>query len=295
MGKKKAALEFACMVNCPDFSEHDRSTTCNTCRRILSNSHPDIHIEQPERNLIRIDAVRKIISFLKYPPIETSYRFVIIDDAHLMNRSAQNALLKTLEEPPANRIIILVTSQPSSLLQTVRSRLRRISFGPLSREHLRKLLSNSKDMSPEALSSAVAMASGSIERALSKAEQKNVEFRRRVISTLFEKRDRVYFHLVELMADAGSDRVSTDDLLEIASGFIRDVIVTKLDSKAPLINADYEALIKKLAVANSTNRLMMAYDEILKASDRLDLDINLGKNLVLDVTFLKIEGILNRA
>lgn len=295
VGKKRAALEFACMINCPDFSAHDTLTSCNTCGRILCNTHPDIHIEQPERNLIRIDAIRKIISFIKYPPIEISYRFVIIDDAHLMNRSAQNALLKTLEEPPANRIIILVTSQPSSLLQTVRSRLRRISFGPLSDEHLEKLLSNSKNMSPEALNAALAMASGSIERALSKAAPKNVEFRRRVISTLFEKIDRPYYHLVELSAEAGTERVATDDLLEIAAGFLRDVIVTKLDSNAPLINTDYEALIKRLVSANSINRLMMAYDEILKASDRLDLDINLGKNLVLDVTFLKIEGILKRA
>lgn len=295
VGKKKAALEFACMINCQNFGDHLQPETCNTCRRILSNSHPDVYLEQPERNSIRIDAVRKIISFLKYPPIETNYRFVIIDDAHLMNRSAQNALLKTLEEPPPNRIIILVTSQPSSLLQTVRSRLRRITFEPLSQNDLKRLLSQFKEMSSEQTLTALAMASGSIERALSKSSPQSVEFRSKVISTLFEKGDTVYQRLIELCAEGGSDKTKTDDLLEIASGVVRDAITIKLQAEAALINSDFEELIVRLALANSMNHLMAAYDEILRASERLALDVNLSKSLVLDVTFLKIESILKRA
>ncbi len=294
VGKKKAALQFACMINCPEFDSHSQLSSCNTCRRILSNSHPDVHLEMPEKNSIRIDAIRRIISFLKYPPIETRYRVVIIDDAHLMNRSAQNALLKTLEEPPPHRLIILVTSQPSSLLSTVRSRLRRVTFGPLSEDHLRTLLSKLKDINDDERRTALAMASGSIERALSKSAQKNVEFRSRVISCIFESGPRVYQRMMELASEAGAEKSLTDDLLEVVSGILRDALVTKLETGGILINPDYSALVKKIADINSVNQLMLAYDQLLRASERLDLDINLGKNLVLDVMLLKVESIIQR-
>lgn len=295
VGKKKAALEFARMINCEDFDVHDEPLNCNTCRRILTRSHPDVHLEQPEKNNIRIDAIRKIISFLKYPPIEANFRFVIIDDAHFMNRAAQNALLKTLEEPPPGRIIILVSSQPYSLLQTVRSRLRRINFGPLGERHLKTLLSKHKELSEVESQTALALASGSIERALSKSSPQNVEFRSRVISNIFEKGWCVHQRLLDLSAEAGSEKNKTDDLLEISGTVLRDAIITKLEAGTAIINADQSILVEKISEINTLNHLISAYEEIKKASVLLDLDVNLNKNLVLDVTFLKIESILNRA
>ncbi len=295
VGKKKVALEFACMINCADFNDHKQPLDCNTCRRILTGSHPDVHLHKPVKNSIRVDAVRNIISFLKYPPIETNFRLVIIDDAHLMNRSAQNALLKTLEEPPPNRIIILVSSQPSSLLQTVKSRLRRIDFGPLNDDDLRTLLAENKSLSEDESRTALAMASGSIERALSKSAPQNVQFRHNVISGIFKKSASPYQGLLDLASEAGSDKNRTDDLLDIAGTVLRDAIITKLGTGASLINVDYLELISKIADLNTTDRLMSAYDHILSGAEQLDLDINLSKNLVLDVTFLKIESILHRA
>ncbi len=295
VGKKKAALDFACMINCRDFFHHDHNAGCNTCRRILSSSHPDVHVETPQRNSIRIDAVRNIISFLKYPPVEATYRLVIVDDAHLMNRAAQNALLKTLEEPPPNRIIILVTSRASSMLPTVRSRLRKITFGPLNDDHLKILLSECQGISTEDARAAIAMASGSIERAILKASPKNVEFRARTIDRLFKKGSRVYLGMFDLSSEAGSDKIRTMDVLEIIGSVLRDILVTRLETGGTLINSDYSELIRECAAKNITRDLIAAYGEVLKAAERLDLDINLGKTLLLDVTFLKIESILERA
>lgn len=295
IGKKKVALEFARMINCDDFNEHNQPMLCNTCRRIMTGSHPDVHVLMPVKNGIRVDAIRSVISFLKYPPIEANFRLVIIDDAHLMNRSAQNALLKTLEEPPPNRIIILISSQPSSLLQTVRSRLRRIDFGPLNDDDLRTLLAEHKNLSEDEAQTALAMASGSIERALSKSAPQNVQFRHKVISNLFQKCANPYLGLLDLAFEAGSDKNRTDDLLDIAGTLLRDAIITKLGGGASLINGDYLELITRIGDINTLDQLMSAYDQILSGVEQLDLDINLSKNLVLDVTFLKIESILHRA
>ena len=295
IGKKKVAFEFARMVNCSDFEVHEDPLSCNTCRRILAGSHPDVHLHKPVKNMIRVDAIRSIISFLKYPPVEANFRIVIIDDAHLMNRSAQNALLKTLEEPPPNRIIILVSSQSSSLLPTVKSRIRRMEFGPLSGDDIRALLLEHKNLGEDESQTALAMACGSIERALSKSTPENVQFRNKVISCIFTKSLSPYRGLLDLAAEAGSDKSRTDDLLDIAGTVLRDALIIKLGGGEPLINADYFELIKKISDLNTAELLMSAYDQILSASEQLDLDINLSKNLVLDVTFLRIETILHRA
>ena len=73
-------------------------------------------LKHHRRGLIRIDRVRQVQGFLKYSPVESRYRVIIIDDAHLINRAAQNALLKTLEEPPAFGIASPITARASSLL-----------------------------------------------------------------------------------------------------------------------------------------------------------------------------------
>ena len=141
VGKRMAAFRFASMLNCPD-PQADPDGTCHVCRRISSETHPDFIIERPEKGMIRIERVRLLQNSFKFAPAEARFRIAVIDDAHLMNRSAQNALLKTLEEPPPARVIVLVTSKPFLLLSTVRSRCRRVRFGPIPLETLCAILSS---------------------------------------------------------------------------------------------------------------------------------------------------------
>jgi hypothetical protein len=128
-----------------------------------------------------------------------------------------------------------------------------------------------------------------------KASPKNVEFRARTIDRLFKKGSRVYLGMFDLSSEAGSDKIRTMDVLEIIGSVLRDILVTRLETGGTLINSDYSELIRECAAKNITRDLIAAYGEVLKAAERLDLDINLGKTLLLDVTFLKIESILERA
>ncbi len=139
IGKKLVALEFARMLCCPEYAG-EPGHECGTCEKINRGAHPDVLIEAPLKGSIRIDRIRNLQAFFKYSPIEAPYRVIVIDDAHTMNRAAQNALLKTLEEPPSFGVLILITSKPSSLLPTVLSRLRKIKFAPLARSDVAKEL-----------------------------------------------------------------------------------------------------------------------------------------------------------
>ena len=103
-------------------------------KRSTAGTHPDFLLISPESDQIRIEEIRAIDDVLSLKAFEGKYKIVIVDDADTMNQYAANAFLKTLEEPPGNSLIILISSNPDRLPDTIRSRCSRINFAPLSLE-----------------------------------------------------------------------------------------------------------------------------------------------------------------
>src|SRR5215217_94220 len=143
VGKRMAAVALAQLMNCPNLppagerhtsDRHpDACGTCASCKRIARGVHADVLLIEPgDSGAIKIDQVRDAIERSAYRPFEGRRRVVILDEADAMNADAQNAVLKTLEEPPAASTFVLVTSRPDMLLPTVRSRCQRLRFGRLS-------------------------------------------------------------------------------------------------------------------------------------------------------------------
>jgi DNA polymerase-3 subunit delta' len=156
-------------------------------RRVASGGHADLRVLQRSvnqrtgklRSEIVIDEVREAIAFLRLTPSEGGWRVVIVDGAEDMNRNAQNALLKVLEEPPARAVLILVTHAPGRLLPTIRSRCRRLDLRPLAPETIDALLlERMPDLAPEDRALAAGLAEGSIGRALAILEGGGVELYR---------------------------------------------------------------------------------------------------------------------
>ena len=145
VGKRRAATAVAQALNClspvapaawPDGGEPlavDACGECSACRRIARGMHPDVTVVEPgENGSIRIDAVRGVIESVAYRPFEGRRRAIVFDEADALVEDAQNALLKTLEEPPSGSVLLLVTAHPGTLLPTVRSRCPAVRFGPLA-------------------------------------------------------------------------------------------------------------------------------------------------------------------
>jgi DNA polymerase-3 subunit delta' len=140
-GMREAAIAVAQALNClhpsgePGGESRDACGRCPSCERIARGVHPDVIVVEPGDNAtIRVDQIRDLIDRAAYRPFEGQRRVVVIDDADALVPAAQNALLKTLEEPPSSSIFILVTSRPDALLPTVRSRCVRLTFaesGPI--------------------------------------------------------------------------------------------------------------------------------------------------------------------
>ncbi|MCX8069495.1 MAG: DNA polymerase III subunit, partial [Thermodesulfovibrionales bacterium] len=132
IGKRLIAKNFVKAINCREPIENDCCDKCISCKKIDGNNHIDIYYVEEAEQDIKIETVRNIESFVATKPLEARVKCVIIDKAHKMNFNAQNAFLKTLEEPPPNCIIILITSSPDLLLDTIKSRCFQLRFVPLS-------------------------------------------------------------------------------------------------------------------------------------------------------------------
>src|SRR3954454_10898402 len=139
VGKHLAAVSVAQALNCGNAAPRAEGTgldacgVCAACTRIARAVHPDVLFVSPgESGSIKIDQVRDVIDRAAYRPFEGRRRVVIIDQADALVPAAQNALLKTLEEPPSSSVFILVTARPDVLLATVRSRCPQLRFRPLS-------------------------------------------------------------------------------------------------------------------------------------------------------------------
>jgi DNA polymerase-3 subunit delta' len=291
VGKKLMAVRFSEMLNCPRLQE-DSSASCPVCRRISEEKHPDFIIEKPLRGMIRIDRVRFIQGFFQFAPVEGFFRVTVIDDAHTMNRAAQNALLKTLEEPPAGRVLILVTSKPFLLLPTVRSRCRRIRFGPIRNDVMVEIL-NQKRLKQENVPLVGAICRGSVGRALQIGASHFLDLRHQVIELLADSQSIGIRGNLELSTEISKDRDVALDAIEIALSWVRDLLVVKKGpSGSAIINSDLLDRIVCAAEHLSTEQLFSIYDELLKSSELIEAEINVNRNLLLDVLLLRIRRIL---
>ncbi|MFH0823342.1 MAG: DNA polymerase III subunit delta' [Pseudomonadota bacterium] len=290
VGKKTAAVCFASRLNCP-IPADDPHGACPVCRRIASGKHPDVIVERPERNRIRVDRIREIREFFRYAPVEGRYRVAIIDDAHLMNHQAQNALLKTLEEPPPGRMLILVSAKPSLLLATVRSRCRKIRFGPVPPGPLEALLCRDTGLSGDMARNVAVLAGGSVGRALELAKSDHSDAGHGLDTFLSDPGAKGLKGILELSAALTGNRQSAVEAVDIAIGLVGDALLDRgaygdCVPEDPAVDEDgHRSMLR-------SRRLLAVYDELVRAANLLTADTNINPSLVMDVTLLRIARIL---
>jgi DNA polymerase-3 subunit delta' len=271
----------------------DACGACHACSRIARNVHPDIVIVEPgDSGSIKIDPIRDVIDRAGYRPFEGRRRVVIIDTADAMVIGAQNALLKTLEEPPSASMFVLVTSRPDVLLPTVRSRCPRLRFRALSEDDLVRALVARGRGAKEA-STIAANADGSLGHALEASGDMLVEARDAAVraltyaATADDPRRRID-GARELLVKISSDpeRAQLATTLRAMASLLRDIeiLTTKADRRV-LANADLESTLARLTVFGGERgvRAFRAVDEALAALER-----NAGVKLVADWVTLSI-------
>ncbi len=125
---REAALGVAKHLICGEFPEQRPCGRCSACVRVEEGQHPDVLILEPEKQELTMEQIRQALGWIARGAFEAPYKTAIFTRAETLNASSSNALLKTLEEPPAHAVLLLLTHSPDSLLPTVRSRLAHIRF-----------------------------------------------------------------------------------------------------------------------------------------------------------------------
>jgi len=206
-----------------------RCQCCAACVQIAAGVHPDFNYvaRNPNRVEVLIEQVRDLIERLGVRPMRGDRRVAIIDDAETLNLPAQNALLKTLEEPPGHTIIFVVTDSERALLDTVRSRLRPIRFGPLAAAEIADVLTTRAALPPERAQILARLARGSISRALALTEGSEPPVRE-----LFEALSRVrtldFAGAQAIAQDFFGSRESAASNFELIARILEEMLCFKL-------------------------------------------------------------------
>ena len=283
VGKRLAALSLAQLFNCTSVSGEadgelapDACGNCSACRRIARGVHADVLVVEPgDTGSIKVDQVRAAIERTAYRPFEGRRRVVIVDDADAMEAPPQNALLKTLEEPPAASTFLLVTSRPDVLLPTVRSRCQRIRFGPISSAEIASVLMRDHGFEEREAHAAATAAEGSIGRALEGDSEAYVGARDAAEAML--KMAAQAATPAQRLAAAralGGDKVDRDELgrrLRLVASMLRDigVLLSHADERS-LANGDLKPVLARLLPAFDADRALDAFAAVDRALQALD-------------------------
>jgi DNA polymerase-3 subunit delta' len=296
VGKELAAVGLAQALLCQE-APGEGCGRCSACGRVERLRHPDLlwvmpEDEQVRRRLagrsdfdhvpsreVRVEQIRRLQDRLSLRGLESPRKVVLVLSAETMNPQAQNAFLKTLEEPPADTTLLLVTSAPDRLLPTLRSRCVRIPFGPLPPELVAARVRELSGLTEAEAEAVAALADGSLERALA-MDAEQLETRRSLIRA-FEAVTgsdlRTALRFAEL---AGGSREEAERSLGVLAMWVRDVAVAQAGDGA-LFHPELQTLAREAAGRLDDHRLHLRFrlvDEALvairqrNASPRLQLE-----------------------
>ena len=215
---------------------------------MVFSEHSDIGTVIPYKRNILVDAIRHLETEANFRPFEAASRFFIIDDADKMNAEASNALLKTLEEPPASSHIFLITSRPDALLPTIRSRVQTLRFAPIETEKIKEHLLSTKQFSQPDAEMLAKLAHGRLGSALELDLEKfrtRRELMFKVLQSLLQTNDRaVLLQTAEEMNDA-KNKDDYEKHLDALQTLIHDIWTLKLGG-AEIVNADLKNHLERV-------------------------------------------------
>lgn len=287
VGKRRVAIGLAQALVC----EVSRRAcgACGPCLRVAHGQSESLRVVEPQGVAIKVEQARETLSYLSLQKLGRA-RVVIFDQSHLMNPQAANALLKALEEPPENVHFIMVTSQASSLLATVRSRAQTIRFGPLTSSELKRVLGSLGERAKSVDDETAMAARGSVEQALLLLEESatSQEARTRMVDLLASPADAFPTGAITRLKEACSDRpaglAAARCALEIGRSVARQALLGKAASEVPDLARDAAA-----AVLSSHRGLDasagLALGDLALAAER-DILGNVDRGLVFECLWL---------
>jgi DNA polymerase-3 subunit delta' len=284
VGKRTLAELLAQRLNCLQRQNQEACGACISCRKIAAGTHPDVLLIKPDGAYIKIDQVRDMIGEIAYKPFEGRYRVVILDGADQMRPEGANCLLKTLEEPPSQSILILVTARPYLLLSTIRSRARLLQLGPIAADVIESHLVAQEGRSLEDARMAATLSNGSLSAALACDTERHREIRSTAlsfVSLLLRKGE--FAQASTLATGITKEKEAFQVWIDLAQVLLQDVYYAQMAPKQ-MSQADLAGELAALAQTTPHAAVIAAIKAFRQL--RAALQQNVNRQLALEALFL---------
>ena len=281
VGKETVARYFAQLIFCEQEAQPPIVCgECLACRKVDSGNHPDLQFIRPEGSLLKIGQIRELQKQIIYEPLEASRKVYILTDVERMNAEAENCLLKTLEEPPASSVLILLTSNLRALLPTTRSRCQILQFHLMPTQELTEILVELFSVAPEQATTLAITADGAIGKALTQLEKGDILAEE--VPEILKATDRLAaFRLAEHFKD------NPDTLGELVTWY-RDLLFLQQGAPNDLITHIHSLReLQSIVPRYSRLRLQQAIQTVFDTKSLIE-NTNTNATLALEVMCLKL-------
>lgn len=289
-GKEFIARIFAMALQC-EREGVEPCNECHSCRQALSDNQPDIiRVTHEKPGTISVDDIRtQVNNDVAIKPYSSRYKVYIINEAEKMTPQAQNAILKTLEEPPEYAVILLLVSNLNTLLPTILSRCVVLNMKPVRDELVKNYLMEQMQVPDYKADVCVAFARGNLGKAKALASSEEFEnVKNEALGLLKYIQDMEIPEIIAAIKKMGEFKLETSDYLDILAIWYRDVLLFKATTDAShLVFREEIQAIRKVAGRCSYEGIENVIQALDKAKKRLDANVNF--DLVMELLFLEMK------
>ncbi len=269
IGKATLAREFAAALNCT--GQTPPCGECRSCRLAHDDSHPDILVVQAQEHVLKIDQIRSLQHDLALSPYEGRYRVCLLIDLHLATDEAENALLKTLEEPASRVVLVLTATDASLLLPTVVSRCQVLALRGVPEQRIVQALTERWHVQPDRAQLLARLAGGRIGWAITAAQDENaLAYRGQALDDLLQAVIGGRLARLKLAESLGS--LERDELIELSSlwqTWWRDVLYANQGCDELVVNLDRTSALRSLAGQLRPAQLTAACNSVDRLREQL--------------------------
>ncbi|MBO5523413.1 MAG: DNA polymerase III subunit delta [Roseburia sp.] len=289
-GKMMLAEAFAAALQC-EMGGAEPCLECHSCKQAVGRNQPDIlYVRHEKPNTISVDDIRtQLNNDIVIKPYSSKYKVYIVDEAQKMNVQAQNALLKTIEEPPAYAIIILLTTNADSFLPTILSRCVTLNIKAVADEVIKKFLMKEYQIPDYQAEVCVAFAQGNVGKAIALASSEDFNGLKDAAIQLIKRLDDIeLYEMTEAVKQISEYKLEINDYFDLMMIWYRDVLYYKATKDVnKLIFKDEVYDIKRQAEQSSYNGIETILEALQKAQVRLNANVNF--DLVIELLLLTIK------
>ena len=290
VGKEALARTFAAGLQCQSESTDKPCKECVSCRQMESGNQPDVIWVTREKASLGVDEIREqLCNTMDIKPFSSPYKIYLVPEAEKMTEAAQNALLKTIEEPPEYGIVILMTSNISALLPTIQSRCLTMEFRPLSTAVVESFVKGHCQVPDYQARASAAFAQGNLGKAMRYAKSEDfIERKDHIISLLRHVEQMDLSEMLAVIKDLGTRKDEVRDYIDLMVLWYRDVLLFKATKDInQLLFQDEASYISREASHRSYEKIEEILQAFEKAKVRLRANVNFDITMELMLLTLK--------